>query len=158
MTATVQLTEHFTLDEFTASDTANALGIDNRLDVEALRALIDLAEVMEQVRSALGDKPITITSGYRCPELNAAVGGATNSAHLYGLACDFVCPDFGSPREACLMLEAQLLELGVDQLIYELGVDSPGDEWVHLGLAAAGAVPRAQALTISSSGTVNGIA
>jgi L-asparaginase II len=156
--ATLQLTEHFTLAEFTASDTADKLGIDNALDADIFDELHGLAELMEDVRARLGDDPIFITSGYRCVDLNAAVGGAADSAHLYGRAADFVCPKFGTPLEICRALEPLLEELGIDQLIYECGTDSPGDEWVHLGLALPGDQPRCQALTINSAGTFNGFA
>ena len=57
------------------------MGIDNTPTPMRAASSSYLAEVMEQVRSLLGDHPITINSGYRCYELNVACGGATNSAH-----------------------------------------------------------------------------
>jgi putative chitinase len=84
----MRLTEHFLLEEFTLSSTALALGIPNDPTPEHLEHLKHLAECMETVR-ALFDKPIEITSGYRNPQINAAVGGVPNSAHALGHAADF---------------------------------------------------------------------
>jgi len=145
------LSEHFTLEEFTRSDTATARGIDNTPTEAALAELGKLADTLEQVRKLLGSNPVFISSGYRCPELNAAVGGAGNSAHLYGAAADFTVPAFGSPLDVCLALEQFLPELEIDQLIYE------NDSWIHLGRAPAGSKPRYQCLTIDDGQTVEGI-
>ena len=144
-----QLSPNFTLDEFVASDTAAMLGIDNTPPPEELACLEILADTMEKVRTLLGDKPITINSGYRCYELNVACGGADNSAHLSGLAADFVCPEFGTPLDICYVLEPHMLELGIDQLIWEY------EGWVHLGLTAGDA--RCQCLTINETGTSEGL-
>jgi zinc D-Ala-D-Ala carboxypeptidase len=142
---TTQLTEHFTLEEFTASDTAAQMGNPNT-PPEHERANLDrLAAVMEQVRTLLGDVPILVSSGYRCPEVNAACGGAEDSAHMGGLACDFTAPSYGSAFDVCVKLQPHIHELGIDQLIYEY------DSWVHLGLSEG--EPRAQCFTINDSGT-----
>lgn len=142
------LTPHFTLEELTYSDTALACGIDNAPDEQARNNLVRLAQVLEQVRALLDGCSITITSGYRCPALNSQVGGASNSAHLYGLACDWVCPEFGNATEICRYLEDLVTTLGIDQLIWEYG------DWVHLGLSAGD--PRGQCLTIDEYGTREG--
>lgn len=84
----MQLTPHFSLEEFTLSSAALALGIDNKPTPEHLENLRKLAHQMEDVR-ALFDKVIEITSAYRNPQVNAAVGGVPNSAHALGLAADF---------------------------------------------------------------------
>jgi len=137
---------HFTQAEFLSSDTADLQGINNYPTWEITRNLERLARVMELIRSGLGDKPVSILSGYRCPEVNSAVGGATNSAHLYGLACDFIIPDFGTPLDICLAIEPHMGFLQIDQLIWEFS------DWVHLGLAVDGE-PRHECLTINNSGT-----
>ena len=93
---------------------------------------------------------MTITSGYRCPELNAAVGGASNSAHLFGCAADFVCTA-ATPLDICRAIEPYLVELQIDQLIHE------NESWVHVGRAPAGAQPRYECLTIDGGHTVVGI-
>ena len=97
-----------------------------------------LADQLERVRAALGDRPILISSGDRSPKVNALVGGASSSAHVKGLAVDFTCPGFGPPRALC----QRLIDAGIafDQLIHE-------GTWVHLGLADAGSRPRRQVLT-----------
>src|SRR5690606_6364327 len=96
----MQLTKHFALAEFTRSDTARRLGIDNSPTPEHLENLRKLAQTLEQLRAVLGH-PIHITSGYRSPALNKAVGGSATSSHSEGLAADFHCPGFGSDKEVC---------------------------------------------------------
>ena len=114
----MKLSEHFTLEEMTFSQTASREGIDNTPDKEALNYLHDLAAALEQVRTLLGNQSILISSGYRCPELNAAVGGSTTSAHMVGMAADLTSPPL-TPLEICRMIEASPLTF--DQLIYEFG-------------------------------------
>ena len=145
-----QLTPNFTLEEFVQSETAAMMGIDNTPTPEALANLELLAGVMEQIREILGAKPITITSGYRCYDLNVACGGADNSAHLYGLAADFVCPEFGTSLDVCVTLEPHVQALGIDQLLYEY------EGWTHMGLRADD--PRYQCMTINDYGTTTGFA
>jgi zinc D-Ala-D-Ala carboxypeptidase len=146
------LTPHFTLHEFTASDTAAMRGIDNTPTPAALAQLEQTAELMERVRATCGSNPVLISSGYRCPALNSAVGGAAQSAHLYGCAADFTVPAFGSVLDVCHAIEPHLHEWGVDQLIYE------NASWIHIGRAIPPSeTPRCQVLTINSAGTFNGI-
>lgn len=145
-----QLTEHFTLEEFTDSQTAARKGIPNVPPAIEHRNLVRTAEAMEKVRTLLGDKPILVSSGYRSPAVNAAVGGSKSSAHMSGLAVDFSCPGFGTPKAICKKLEPHMRALGVDQLIHEY------DSWVHLGLSAG--EPRHMALTIDNKGTRHGFA
>jgi len=129
-----QLSPHFSIEELTHSDTALALGIDNTPSAEDLERLEQLALItLEGIRSICGDEPMTITSGYRCAELNAAVGGVSDSAHLYGCAADFVIPSVGDPTEIVARLKPHLIELQIDQLIDES--NSSGDRWVHVGRA-----------------------
>ena len=121
----MQLTEHFTLDEFTRSITASRLKIDNSVPDELMPNVKLTAIKLELVRKALG-KPIIITSGYRCPALNARVGGVSTSAHTKGLAVDFKS-SFGTPKEIC----QRLIDAGVqfDKLIQE------HNQWVHIGFS-----------------------
>ena len=149
---TVMLSPHFTLQEFTYSETASRMGLDNTPTLEAYINLQRLADTMERVRSICGDNAVTITSGYRAPEVNTACGGSSNSAHMYGLAADFIIPGFGDPYDVCKAIEIYLEPLAVDQLIWEYG------DWVHLGLCAYPTEPRCQCLTINNSGTTEGIA
>ena len=85
-----QITPHFLLSEFTQSTTAELLGIDNTPDSTALHNIELLCRyVLEPIRQAFG-QPIVVNSGYRCRELNIAVGGAKRSFHLSGRAADIV--------------------------------------------------------------------
>lgn len=146
----MNLTKHFTLLEFTASDAARRLRIDNTPGTTALHALQRLAELMEQVRDVLGGVPILISSGYRSAALNAAVGGSATSAHLLGLAADFTAPAFGTPRAIC----EELIAAGLvwDQLILEHpSAEASGGRWVHIGLPQLGK-PRRQILTAIKRG------
>lgn len=96
----MRLTDHFDSDEFTLSQTAARLGIDNTPSPEVMSNLLELATALEIVRERLGC-PIVITSGYRSPALNEAVGGAKGSAHLMGHAADITVPGFGNPLTVC---------------------------------------------------------
>jgi hypothetical protein len=140
------LSAHFTLAELTYSDIASAAHIDNTPDRAAVGQLTQLAQLtLEGIRTICGDNPIFISSGYRCPELNKTVGGASNSAHLYGCAADFIIPDFGDVLDICHALEPHLRELGIDQLVNESG---SGARWVHVGRAIPpSTAPRHQCLT-----------
>lgn len=147
-----QLTPHFSLSEFTDSQTAARKGLHNVPPANSTERanLQRMAETMEEVRTILGDKPILVSSGYRSPAVNAAVGGSKSSAHMSGLACDFSCPGFGTPLQICKALEPHMRKLGVDQLIHEYST------WVHLGLSAG--APRHMAMTIDNKGTRTGFA
>lgn len=121
----MKLTEHFTLEEFTHSNIASRLRIDNRVPDELMANIQLTANKLELVRKVLGF-PIMITSGYRCPLLNARVGGVSTSAHTKGLAVDFHCA-YGTPKEICQCL----IDTGVqfDKLIQE------HNQWVHIGFS-----------------------
>jgi zinc D-Ala-D-Ala carboxypeptidase len=145
---TVMLSDHFSLQEFLYSETASRQGLNNTPTPEVLANLKQLADIMEQVRSICGDNPVTITSGYRSPEVNAACGGSSTSAHMSGLAADFIIPGFGDPLDVCKAIEPYMETLLIDQVIHEYG------DWIHLGLCDG--EPRCQCLTITNSGTVEG--
>ena len=83
-----QITKNFTMQEFTRSETAEKLGIQNEPGSRERLAIVNLCvKLLQPLRDAYG-KPITINSGYRCPELNKAVGGVPNSQHVLGMASD----------------------------------------------------------------------
>ncbi len=138
----MKLSEHFTLEEFSFSGAAARLGLDNTPTPGAVKHLSLVAAVMERIRTLLGNRPIVIHSGYRSVAVNQAVGGAVTSAHCHGLACDFVCPVFGTPPELALAILKSDIEF--DQLILEYG-------WVHVGLAQEGLLSRREALTKRSA-------
>lgn len=134
----MKISEHFTLEEFSFSEAAARLGLDNTPIPIVITNLDLVAAVMERIRTLLGDRPIVVRSGYRSVAVNQAVGGVATSAHCHGLACDFVCPTFGTPAEVALVILKSGIEY--DQLILEYG-------WVHVGLAQEGSLSRREALT-----------
>lgn len=111
----MQLTPHFSLEEFTLSSTALAHGIANTPTSEHRPNLQRLAEQLETVR-ALFDRVIEITSGYRNPRVNALVGGVSNSAHALGHAADFHVFGLHDLDAAKVIRDSGI---AFDQLIYE---------------------------------------
>ena len=142
----MRLTDHFDLSEFVVSQEAARRGIDNDPPDEVLENLYILAMALEEVRARLG-RPIVISSGYRSPALNAAVGGAANSAHVLGYAADLTCPGFGAPLSVCKAI-ATLPGFRYDQVIHEFR------GWCHLSVDPRG---RMQTLTIDRNGTRKGL-
>lgn len=143
MIADRPLSDHFTLAEFLRSEKADALGIDNTPPPDIEQALVWIAANMESVRALLG-VPLHISSGYRCPALNAAVGSKPTSAHMKGLAADFEAPQYGTPLEICEAIESSTIPF--DQLIWE-------HTWVHIGWVPLGDTPRRQVLTLMPGNT-----
>lgn len=130
----MKLSDHFTLAELTASETAARLGIPNEPDGQAMLNIhAYLAPGLERVRALLG-KPMIVTSGYRSPALNARIPGSSNtSAHTRGYAADFISPGFGSPWDICNRIV--MSDITFDQVIYEYA------SWVHISFD-----PRARRL------------
>lgn len=137
------LSPHFTLEELTASQTANRLGFSNIPADGHLPNLIRLCTVLlEPVRELVG-QPVKVNSGYRCPQLNAAVGGVVKSAHMDGRAADIVVPGMDLSQVWALLNDTKLPH---DQMIWE--TNSIGSQWIHLAIAADGAEPRKQVLKL----------
>jgi hypothetical protein len=128
----MRLSPHFSLAELTASNTAARLGIDNTPPADALSRLGLLAELLERIRATLG-VPVIVTSAYRSPALNRAVGGVTSSDHTQCQAADLVAPAFGSPYAVAKTLAPLVQTIGIGQLILE-GVK--GKQWVHVSTRA----------------------
>lgn len=143
----MMLSQNFSLDEFITSQTAARLGIDNTPSPQIISNLTILAAKLEEVRSYL-NAPIIISSGYRCLQLNSAVGGVSSSAHVQGYAADILCPQFGNPLAVCTKIKQSGIVF--DQLIYEFR------SWTHISVAPT---HRGQILTINNStgGYVNGL-
>lgn len=130
--------KYFKLAEFINSATAKRLGIDNTPTFEVVDNLNRLADYLDGIRAKLG-KPILVSSGYRCPMLNKAVGGVVNSQHLKGLAADVVCADMES-------LENVIREIGgYDQLIKEHRKGSTSF-WYHVSVCSRNGKPRNQVI------------
>lgn len=144
----IPITANITLNELLASQTATRRGIDNTPDAKVLNNLIESAvNLWQPARDILGH-PIFITSGYRSPRLNSAIGGAKNSAHLHGLAIDFRAPTFGTTRHIVAHLTKELKKRGIkyDQIILEYP-NSTGS-WVHLGYKHPSGSQRGQEFRI----------
>lgn len=123
----MKLTDNFTLSELVHSETAKARGMDNSLPPYLMRNISALAERLQLVRDALGT-PITVSSGYRCPELNKAVGGSKSSQHQLALAADIHAKGY-TAQELFNFIAGS--NFGFDQLILErVG----GKEWVHISV------------------------
>ncbi|HTU67764.1 MAG TPA: D-Ala-D-Ala carboxypeptidase family metallohydrolase [Steroidobacteraceae bacterium] len=123
----MQLSRFFTLEEMTHSDTAVRRGIANQPDADATNNLKTLCTaVLDPLRDAVGTA-INVSSGYRGPELNAAIGGATKSQHMEGKAADLQ-----SRVISILELFKTVIRNGLpyDQVIYE-AKDSK-TKWVHV--------------------------
>lgn len=140
----ILLSPHFTLEEFVRSDVATRKGINNDPPADVLENLKLLAEALERVRAFL-DRPLHISSGYRGPELNAAIGGSKTSAHMSGRAADWTCPGFGTPSKVVAVLAANRGHFTFDQIILEFPNALNGG-WVHYGIAEPGATPRGEIL------------
>lgn len=130
----MNLSKNFTLSEFTKSQTALRLGIDNTPEGEHLEAAQSLFEnVVQHVRDHFG--PTTINSGYRGPALNSAVGGSATSQHCKGEAVDIEVP--GTPNAEVAQWIHDNLEF--DQLILEFYTPGiPDSGWVHVSYRADG--------------------
>ena len=137
---TTQLTEHFTLAELTHTDHRE---FDNTPNEQELANLIRLAQFLEQVKTALGGKPIMINSAFRSKLINDAVGSKDTSQHRLGCAADIRVPGM-TPNEVVKTLMAS--GLGFDQIIREF------DSWTHISIPNDSAGhPRKQALIIDKT-------
>ncbi|MBQ9822307.1 MAG: peptidase M15 [Muribaculaceae bacterium] len=117
--------KYFTIKELTRSATARCLGIDNTPLACAVKALHELVDhVLDPLREAWGG-PIRVNSGYRCPELNEAVGGTPGSQHLRGEAADITVGSRSANRRLLDLIKR--LNLPVDQCI-----DEKGCRWIHV--------------------------
>lgn len=140
----MMLTEHFSLAEMTFSETASRKGFDNTPADKEIANLVRVATMLEQVRKITG-KPIQVTSGYRCKELNQAVGSSESSQHRLGCAADIKVAGM-TPDQVVKAIIAS--DIQYDQLIREF------DSWVHISVPNTPEItPRNQTLIIDKSGT-----
>ncbi|MDE6497934.1 MAG: peptidase M15 [Muribaculaceae bacterium] len=122
--------QYFTFTEFERSATATRHAIDNTMPEAARRNVARLVDtVLDPLRRAWG-RSITVTSGYRCPELNKAVGGSKNSHHLQGMAADITTGNRADNRR----LFQLVLDLG---LPFSQLIDENNFSWVHVSLDPA---------------------
>lgn len=119
----MKLSPNFYLAEFTTSQTATRLGLNNTPSPATVQNLKLLAEGLEKIRTLM-KHPIFISSGFRSLELNRKVGGSITSDHMYGYAADFTCNKFGTPKEIVRTIKDSGIKY--DQLLCE------NDAWVHV--------------------------
>jgi zinc D-Ala-D-Ala carboxypeptidase len=140
----MNLTPSFTLDELTASESAERNGWDNSPNDAELENLKRLADFLEQVKVVLGGKPIMINSAFRSKKVNDSVGSKDTSQHRIGCAADIRVPGM-TPDEVVRKVIAS--GIGYDQVIREF------DRWTHISVPNSVDVsPRKQALIIDKLG------
>jgi Peptidase M15 len=139
----MNLSTHFTLAELTITQQRN---LSNDPPPEIVSALRRTAANMEAVRARLGC-PVIVSSGYRSPEVNTAVGGSPSSQHCKGEAIDFIAPRFGSPLDVVYAIRDSA-EIEYDQLIAEYTSNRNGG-WVHVSFCDK---PRRQAFMLDGRG------
>ena len=117
--------KYFSFQEMERSATATRYAIDNTIPAALKNNVQQLVDcVLDPLRQAWG-RPLTISSGYRCPELNKAVGGSPTSHHLRGMAADITTGNKVDNRK--------LFQLIVDlKLPYTQLIDEKDFSWVHV--------------------------
>ena len=124
----MKLSKHFSLTEFTKSQTAERKGIDNTPTQDHIeRMKILCVSVLEPIRTEF-DKPIMINSGYRSPDLCEAIGSKPTSQHAKGEAADIEIPGVDNAELAKYIQD----NLNFDQLILECYTGDPSSGWVHV--------------------------
>lgn len=130
----MNLSDHFTLDEATFSETATRLGLNNQPDERQLSNMKSAAAQLEKVRAITGS--LRVNSWLRLPDVNAAVGGSKVSSHMDGWAIDCSSAAW-TPYQICQMVKNSGIKF--DQMIHEYG------RWMHISFAPE---MRQQELTI----------
>jgi len=141
----MNLSDNFSLAELTHSQTADRLGLPNVPGPTELAALRRTAQGLEAVRALVG-KPIAVSSGYRAPLVNKAVGGKPTSQHTRGEAADITCPALNPALLMKAIVNSNRVQY--DQCILEF-YKPTGGGWVHISFTDA---PRRQALVIDATG------
>ena len=143
----MRLTEHFTLEEMVKSQTALRKGLDNNPDAEQLEALVDLCEyVLEPIRKHWS-RPVIVSSAFRAPAVNKAIGSKDTSQHTKGQAADIEIP--GVDNLDLYHWIGQSVEF--DQLILEFYSGEPASGWVHVSYVSR-ETNRRERLRIDKSG------
>lgn len=138
----MNLTEHFTLEELTATSHRQFDNTPNDQELENLRRL---AEFLEQVKELLGGKPIMVNSAFRSKAVNDSVGSKDTSQHRLGCAADIRVPGMSPDAVVRALVASDLL---FDQVIREF------DAWTHASIPnTPESAPRRQALIIDKAGT-----
>jgi len=141
----MNLSPNFTLEELTRSEAAARNGWDNTPNEAEIENLKRLAAMLQDVKAAVGGKPVIINSGFRSKQVNDAVGSNDRSQHRLGCAADLRVPGM-TPRqvvEACIEAKVPF-----DQIILEF------DSWTHISVPnTPDAAPRGSKLIIDRQGT-----
>lgn len=127
----MKLSEHFTLEEMVRSETASRNRISNtpsQAETDWLKYLC--INVLEPLRAHMG-RPISVSSGYRCPKLNALVGGVAKSQHQYGQAADIRILNKEDGDKIFSYLKGNKY---VSKALYERSRSS-GGRWIHVAVA-----------------------
>jgi hypothetical protein len=141
----MNITPNFTLDELTASESAERNGWDNSPNDAELENLKRLADFLEQVKVVLGGKPIMVNSAFRSKKVNDSVGSKDTSQHRLGCAADIRVPGM-TPDQVVKAVIAS--GISYDQLIREF------DRWTHISITnSVDTAPRKQALIIDKQST-----
>ena len=136
------MTPHFSLAELTVTDHRE---FNNEPNPSEIANLQRLAELLEQVKVAIGGKPVMVNSAFRCKEVNDAVGSKDTSQHRVGCAADIRVPGM-TPDQVVKAIMAD--NLPFDQLIREF------DRWTHISVPNNESTkPRGQVLIIDRQGT-----
>ena len=147
----MQLSKHFTLEEMEKSQTATRKGIKNKAGSGEIKNLGDLCyEVLEPVRVKF-DKPVTITSGYRSPELSEAIGSKSTSQHCRGEAVDMEVIGVSNLQVALWIQN----NVDFDQLILEFYTGEANSGWIHVSYKDGS--NRKQVLTYDGKSYTNGL-
>ena len=138
----MKLTQNFSLEELTHTDHREYDNTPNDAELENLKRL---AEFLEEVKAALGGRPVMVNSAFRCKQVNDAVGSKDSSQHRIGCAVDFRVPKLTPDEVVRIIISAGL---PYDQVIREF------DRWTHVSIPnTPDAKPRNQALIIDKQGT-----
>lgn len=140
-----QLTANFSLEELTRSEAADRNGWDNTPNEHEIANLKRLAALLQQVKTAVGGKPVMVNSGFRSKKVNDSVGSKDTSQHRLGCAADIRVPGMTPRRvvEACISAA-----IPFDQIILEF------DSWTHISVPnIPDAKPRGSRLIIDRNGT-----
>ena len=147
----MQLSKHFKLEEFEKSMTATRKGIENKAGSGEIKNLTDLCYgILEPVRAKF-DKPITITSGYRSPELCEAIGSKATSQHTKGQAVDFEIAGVNNLAIGLWLTN----NVNFDQYIQEYYDGTPSSGWCHVSYVEGS--NRKQVLTFDGKSYTNGL-
>jgi len=147
----MKLSKNFSLEEMEKSSTAIRLGIKNKAGAGEIKNLGDICyEILEPVRAKF-DKPVTITSGYRSPQLSEAIGSKSTSQHCTGNAVDMEVLSV-SNLEVALWIENHC---DFDQLILEYYTGEANSGWIHVSYKDGS--NRKQVLTFDGKSYTNGL-